>query len=267
MRRGRTLSDDGKQLLCSAYECDPVKIDRCCLSSILYNIFTTDYDHKIEECTNLFRKGSKGLIVSWKEEENGQLHQWMNNALMNTLSIIFKEHHSILPVSSIKQNVRFYLHVAKKAMETKDHNTAILLKSALAHSCVERLNILSKNMKENMSALEEAYGSSKNCQKNHIDHILNKSMSNFSFEKEIPSPMVLEMYLKRVHRYEKALREFGKFHTNREIREKLHRVIQKFTKQELTKEELIPVYTQEPDLSFDEIFKINKRRRRKTWKF
>lgn len=268
MKRGRTLSDDGKQLLCSAYGGEEkVTIDRNCLSNILCNLFTTEYDHRIEECTELFRKGSKGLLVSWKEGDNGQLHRWMNNALMNTLCIIFKEHHCILPVSSIKQNVRFYLQVAKKAMETKDHNTAILLKSALAHSCVERLNILSKNMKDKMYLLEKEYGSSKNCQKNHIDHILNKSMSNFSFEKEIPSPMVLEMYLKRVHRYEKALREFGKFHTNQEIREKLHKVIQKFTKQELTEEELIPLYTQQPDISLDEIFKIKKRRRRKTWKF
>lgn len=262
MKRPRTLSDDGKQLLCAAYTPEEISIDRGCLSALLCNLFTTDYDHRIDECVQLFRHGSKGLILSWKEEEQ-KLHTWMNNALMNTLSIIFKEHHAVLPLSTIKYNLRFYLQVAKRAMETKDHNTAILLKSALSHSTVERLNIATKGMKQKLSDLKEAYGTSKNCQRNHVEQILNKSMSNFSFEKEIPSPMVLEMYMKRVHQYEKALKQFGKFNTNREIREKIKKVMQKFINDPY--KELIPLYSQTPDVTLDEIFKIKKKRRRKTW--
>ena len=99
----------------------------------------------------------------------------MDNAITNVIRLVLEEKGKPLPPTKVKGNLRWYLNVALKAKETKDHNTAILLRSALAHSCLDRLGLMSKNMKRSMATFDEAYGTFQTCQAEHVREILGRT--------------------------------------------------------------------------------------------
>ena len=143
-RRSRVLSEDGKKLLCVAYE-PPVFVKTKChrLSTLFHDLFSTQYDTRLEETVHLFRNGSEALM---SKLDSTDLPQCTDNAILNMLTMILRDDRKSREFrrQDVKNNIRWYLNVAHRARETKDHNTAVLLRSVLCHHAISRLQITSK---------------------------------------------------------------------------------------------------------------------------
>lgn len=264
--RGRVLSEEGKGLLRAAYAVPAARRGR----GLFCGLFTTDYDVQLDECVRLFRDGSKALLARTVEE--GRLRpKWMDNAIANIIRLVLEEGGRPLPPLKVKGNLRWYLNVALKAMETKDHNTAILLRSALAHSCLSRLGLMTKGMAASMDAFDRAYGTFQTCQAEHVREILRKDPACYSPRRgEIPSAMVVDMHLGRNKEHAKAFRQIGTLPKGIEaaserLRSRLETILSRFAG---SGEGLIPLYTEGEGGSMPALFKLsdavrarNKKRR------
>lgn len=258
-RRGRVLSKEGRDLLRAAYagfEPPPEKGREG--RRLFCGLFTTKYDVDLDECVRLFRDGSKALLASTVRD--GKLSpEWMDNAITNVIRLVLEEKGKPLPPTKVKGNLRWYLNVALKAKETKDHNTAILLRSALAHSCLDRLGLMSKNMKRSMATFDEAYGTFQTCQAEHVREILRKDPTCYSPRRgEIPSAMVVDMHLNRNKEHAKAFRQIGKMPQGIEdassrLKERLALILRRFDRAG----EMIPLYTEASGLTMPALFKLS----------
>jgi hypothetical protein len=65
----------------------------------------------------------------------------INNAIPNLILVLLTDGNKILPKMLIRSNINYYLNLAKMAYDTNDHNTVILIRAALLHSAMERINI------------------------------------------------------------------------------------------------------------------------------
>ncbi len=254
-RRGRTLSEEGKTLLCEAYS---PNFSRSCIKSLLHNLFSSDYDKHLDDSVQLFRRGSEILISRLNEIK---LSENMDNAIHNIIGLILKKQNGkTFKKKHVKDNLRWYLNIAIRAMQEKDHNTAVMLRIILCHASLSRLNLFSPNMTEKIQSLEKEYGSFNNCQQDHIKKILKKDASVFKPGKEIPSAMVLEMYHKRTEQHKKALQKIGKVP---ETLLSMHDQLCEYQKtlrnnfQSKTHLELIPLYTEKPNVTRQEIFALS----------
>lgn len=257
-RRGRVLSKEGRDLLRAAYAYEPPPNQGRKGRRLFCGLFTTQYDVDLDECVRLFRDGSKALLASTVRD--GKLSpKWMDNAITNVIRLVLEENGKPLPPAKVKGNLRWYLNVALKAKDTKDHNTAILLRSALAHSCLGRLGLMSKNMKRSMATFDEAYGTFQTCQAEHVREILRKDPTCYSPRRgEIPSAMVVDMHLNRNKEHAKAFRQIGKMPQGIEdasdrLKERLALILRKFVRAG----EMIPLYTEASGLTMPALFKLS----------
>jgi len=179
------------------------------------------------------------------------------NAMDNVLLLILTNKDK--PASHIvtKGNVRWFLNVAVQSMNTKDHNTAILLRSVLNHSCIEKLNVMSKKMTTKLNRLEEEYGNFINCQSTHIKHLLEEDITSFGPGQAIPSFMTLDMYSKRNKAHRKAFVSIGKRPTSLvRLEDQLDTLMSTLRDKFRSKNPLIPLYTEDPNISPVKLYEI-----------
>ena len=261
-RRSRVLSEDGKKLLCVAYE-PPVFVKTKChrLSTLFHDLFSTQYDTRLEETVHLFRNGSEALM---SKLDSTDLPQCTDNAILNMLTMILRDDRKSREFrrQDVKNNIRWYLNVAHRARETKDHNTAVLLRSVLCHHAISRLQITSQRMAEKMKLLEQEYGTFMDCQKHHIETILNTKPSMFRPGKHIPSAMIVDMYQNRTKEHLKAFQSIGKMPSALiDIRQKMRQLTEILLTNFQPKKDhpLIPLYESTPELTRNEIQKLSYR--------
>lgn len=265
-RRSRVLSEDGKRLLCIAYE-PPIIVKTKChrLSSLFHDLFSSQYDTRLEETVRLFRNGSEALM---SQLNSTNLPQCTDNAIENMLIMILQDQQrnpKQFRIQDVKNNIRWYLNVAHRARETRDHNTAVLLRSVLCHHAIRRLKISSKRMDEKMTLLQKEYGTFADCQKHHIQSVLNTKLSSFRPGKDIPSAMIVDMYKNRTAEHAKAFQTIGKMPPALvDIREKMRqltKVLQNNFRQKQN-HPLIPLYNLVPSLTRTEIQQLSYRIRK-----
>ena len=215
MPRKRALSDTGIALFTQAYflENDANKPPTVgCLRSLVHKLFTSDYDIKLEDTTNNMRSStSKVLSLLYSIKKIPEIH---NNAISNLVALILSNGEKALTKHQVKYNIGFYLNLAKKAMQTNDHQTALIIKAALSNFHITRLKIKpNKSMKKTLILLEETYGDFKSMHSKHVcDMIKYKNDTDY-----LPSTMVLHMHLSKNRAYESAYRSFGKKSSNLEV--------------------------------------------------
>jgi hypothetical protein len=258
-RRSRVLSEEGKKLLCVAYE-PPVLVKTKChrLSSIFFDLITSKYDIRMEETVRLFREGSEALM---SQLDTANLSQCMDNALYNVLGLIMHCDRRTLRPADVKHNIRWYLNIAVRAMQTKDHNTAVLLRSVLAHSAIRRLRLTSKTMSAKMLELEKEYGTFLDCQKNHVRKILATEPTMFRPGSEIPSAMVLDMFTRQTKAHVKAFHEIGKMprtltDTHQKLKGYATALLHNFKEKKGIP--LIPLYDVEPEMSHSDVYALSR---------
>ena len=122
--------------------------------------------------------------------------EFMNNAIANIILLILTNESKIANKFEARRNYRFYIDLAKRAYNIKDHNTCIMIMSALNNPAIGRLKLKDRKSDiEFKKNFEEKYGSFRsNCMK-HI-----KQFTNGVFDKssEIPSLMMMLINLKTI---------------------------------------------------------------------
>ena len=91
-KRARTLSLEGLDLFNIGVNAPPitptVKVKKTCLRTLIFNLFTTDFDIKLEKSIKTFRKGTCSLYSYLNDKEKAQIPDFFNNAVTNLVYLI-----------------------------------------------------------------------------------------------------------------------------------------------------------------------------------
>tara|TARA_Y100001970_G_scaffold289208_1_gene418811 strand:+ start:12012 stop:12827 length:816 start_codon:yes stop_codon:yes gene_type:complete len=180
------------------------------LGDLVRNMFTSDYDIKLDESVANMRKSTYRIYSFMNKEHEELIPLSINNAIPNLILVLLTDGNKILPKMLIRSNINYYLNLAKMAYDTHDHNTVILIRAALLHSVMERINIKrTRKYNDYMKLFEEKYGSFQNSHKVHLnDMVKNVNPSNY-----LPSVMILMIHIKKLMAYQKEYmrnrRSFG----------------------------------------------------------
>lgn len=207
--RSRTLSLEGHELFNLALDENNNDVQhRFCLKSILYNLFTSDFDEKLDKSKFTFRDGTYSLYSYLKNEDLKRIPEFFNNAVTNLVYLILITDGKLNNMRHVKKNVYFYYSLAEQAFKLGDHNTVILIKAALDNTSIKRLKLKKTKKEKRLDKLfEETYGNFMNCNANHLKAILKtKDYKNF-----LPSIVVLLMHLNKTKEYAKCYQRIGKF--------------------------------------------------------
>ena len=190
MPRQRRCSSDGFRLFNMAIMTAPTpnKIKR-----LLHCFFHTEYDDRLEEMVDQCREASYQLY-SYTQFKDIDIPKLIDNSIFNMINAILMKDEKLGTLFQIRRNYQYFLDVAKKAAETNDHNTAIMIRAALMHHAICQLKIKPrKKDKEIFEKFERMYGTFRNCYQEH----LLRTMNSTDFQFYVPSLMVMHMHHKR----------------------------------------------------------------------
>ena len=182
------------------------KKDNKCLKSLLFNLLSTDYDDLIEKNNLHLRRASYSLLSCLK---NQIVPKYVNNSIFNIILDIIYDKKGMRSKKEMTRMFHYYFDLAKLAYKHNDHNTTLIVKSALEHVVIKRLNF--KKLKSEKKIIEMFncdYGEFIDCYKNHVKFIIDNKNNLNDF---VPSAMVLDMHLKRFDAYTKAYKNIGKY--------------------------------------------------------
>tara|TARA_B100000424_G_C22944088_1_gene502384 strand:+ start:3513 stop:4343 length:831 start_codon:yes stop_codon:yes gene_type:complete len=244
MPRNRALSDTGLQLFSQAYQfAGPINKPGC-LKSLIHNLFTTDYDKKLDKTAlNMKASTSKVLSMLYNIDAIPDIH---NKGIANIVALILTNGEKALTVHQVKYNLGFYLNLANKAMKDNDHQTALLIKSAIANHNIHRLKIkLNKSKQKILDTLNQKYGNFNNMHSTHLKEMIDNKEDPYY----LPSAMVLHMHMRRNQEYSKAFKSFAHVDTSKLKQQKIHlHEIQNYhyNNHKTTEFELCPIYDTNP---------------------
>lgn len=216
-RRRKTLNlvMDGIDLYNTAYEdlsptrtITPTK--RSCFRDLVKNMFTSEYDDVLKQNEKNLRNSSAklcGFLKNPKEVNN--IPTYIDNAVFNIILDILTDRSDIRTFFDCKKMYHHYTTLAKIAFKNDDHNTCIVIKCALEHTVIKRLDIKqTKTEKKLFEDFEQTYGTFLNCYSKHIEQLLTSHGTIIDF---IPSVLVLNMHLKKNEIYTDAYTKLGKY--------------------------------------------------------
>ena len=211
-KRARTLSLEGQDLFnigVNSAPLTPTVKNKTCLRRLVLNLFTTDFDIKIEKSTKTFRKGTCSLYSYLSDEEKGKIPDFFNNAVANLVYLILVSEGKPNTLVKVRHNISFYLSLADQAFKNGDHNSVILLKAAIENIAIKRLKLNEKKkQKELFDKFEASYGSFISCNAKHLKEMLEKKNEVKTF---LPSIVVMLMHLNKTREYAKCYQSLGKF--------------------------------------------------------
>ena len=104
MTRKRALSNQGLELFNIALS-KPGQ--NTCFRSIIYNLFSSDFDEKLEKSLEQFRKSSYKLYSYLNENEIHLIPTYFNNAVVNLIYLIMIGDDNINNLRQVKKNLMF----------------------------------------------------------------------------------------------------------------------------------------------------------------
>jgi len=177
-----------------------------CLKSLLFNLLSTDYDDLLETNNLHLRRASYSLLSCLK---NQIVPKYVNNSIFNIILDIIYDKKGMRSKKEMNKMFHYYFDLAKLAYKNDDHNTTLIVKSALEHVVIKRLKFkILKSEKKLIENFNNDYGEFIDCYKNHVKFIINNKNNLNDF---VPSAMVLDMHLKRFDAYTKAYKNIGKY--------------------------------------------------------
>ncbi len=202
----RRLSSDGLGLFNVAMHMAP---RRSKIRQLLSCFFHTEYDDKLETMVDQCRVASKQLY-SYQADPllRKKIKKYIDNSIFNVIHAVLSKDENYATKFEIKQHYRYFKDVIEKAHKTGDHNTVVMLKSALDHYALKQMKIKPRKKDIEMdTTIEKEYGTWTNCYKHHLSNVMDKE----GFDEEIiPSMMVLKMHVDRSKAYSKAIDAFSK---------------------------------------------------------
>jgi hypothetical protein len=207
----RRVSSEGQLLLKLAYTNEEILIkkekpSKFKIKKMLCGLFHTDYDNKLENgTTQLYSSGRK--LFTFVKHDIEEIPQLMNNAITNIILLILTNEGRIATKFEARRNYLFYMDLAEKAFKIKDHNTCIMIISAVNNAAIEKLKFKKrKKDKQLLINFKERYGEFKS---NCIKHIRDFTQGEFDKSIEIPSLMMFLINIKRLSEIEKVIKTQG----------------------------------------------------------
>jgi len=207
----RRVSSEGQLLLKLAYTNEEIiikkkKPSKFKIKEMLCGLFYTDYDNKLENgTTQLYSSGRK--LFTFVKHDLEEIPQLMNNAITNIILLILTNENRIATKFEARRNYLFYMDLAEKAFKIKDHNTCIMIISAVNNAAIKRLKFKQrKKDKKLLLDFKERYGEFKS---NCIKHIRDFTQGRFDKSVEIPSLMMFLINIKRLSEIEKVIKTQG----------------------------------------------------------
>lgn len=193
---------------------------------LVYHMFHSDYDNKIESVVYLCRESTKALLPQFEEVN---IRDRLNGAILHTIRLILTNKNKFVPKRDVKHNIRFFTDVMRTSFNEEDHQTAHMLWLALTHPAItlKKLSTTKRNSAL-LKKIELFYG--KPIYTNYIRY-----WKTVHTNQPLPSLIAFDTFIKR--------REFlGKYHEAKEAREMLQ--MYKYVKYEQCP--LLPIYKQTP---------------------
>ena len=251
-KKSRSLSNDGIDLFNLALSNDDdesltqiINPSTGCISNILCKLFTTDYDSELEKSKIKFRDATCSLYSYLDNASIKNIPKFFNNAIANLVYLILVTDGKLNKKSKIRKNLMFYYSLADIAMKNNDHNTAVLLRSALDNIAIRRLNIKhTKQIQRVNNKFDLIYGSFISCNAKHLKAILENKDLNY-----LPSLLILLMHLNKTKEYAKSYRSLGKFPKQLEEKNKqLQDIADNYYIQYIYfREKILDLYTRNPN--------------------
>ena len=238
------LSEHGKRLFHGAYTPPPKPCAKT-LRQFLASVFTSHYDIKLEEASAQLRQSSHGLLSVLKRSPE-QIPAYTNNAISNLVLTTLTKHDRVASKHEAQQTYNFLMALAAKASKEGDHNTAILLRSAMLSPGVDRLTTgkvprikKRKRHHDMLHRFDTTYGTFLNCHSAHLQSVLGRNY------RDLPSAMVLHMHTKRTREHAKAFASIGTMPTKLlHVEQQLKEFIEQAT--DMSPSDIAGLYTMEP---------------------
>jgi len=206
------IANAGKDLFNGIYydlNDDCFQQNKRCLMSLIFNLFTTDYDDLLERNNLHLRRSSYCLLAKLK---NKVIPEYVNNSIYNIILDIIYNKEGVRKKKEMKRMFHYYYDLAKLAYKNNDHNTTLIIKGALENVVIKQLKFkIFKSEQKLVNIFKEEYGQFIDCYKNHVKNIMKNKDNLNEF---IPSAMVLDMHLKKNSMYTKAFKSIGKYPEN-----------------------------------------------------
>jgi len=241
--RTRSLSQEGCRLLNIAYEKNTQHIN---LPALLCSFFTSDFDIKLEKSCNKLRESTYRLYSYLNQKNIKSIPKLIDNAITNIIILVLTNEDKIAKLHRVKLNFKYYLSVAKLAYAQGDHQTVIIIRSALNNFNIQRLKLkINKKDQIFLDNLDKEYGSFKDCCAGHLRQMLsNNNVDNF-----LPSLMILLIHLNKTKEYAKCYETIGSF--PKELRNKqkeLEKIVSNYyNNYKDYQDEIIDLYEQDPN--------------------
>ena len=241
--RSRSLSKEGCRLFNIAYERDASHIN---LPALLCSFFTSDFDIRLEKSCDKLRESTYKLYSFLDSKNIKSIPKLIDNAITNIVILVLTNEDKIAKLHQVKLNFKYYLSIAKLAYNQNDHQTVIVIRSALNNFHIQRLKLkISKRDKEFLDLLDKQYGSFKDCCAGHLRQMLG----NTDVNKFLPSLMILLIHLNKTKEYAKCYETIGTF--PKELRDKqkeLEKIVKNYYNYYKNYEdEVIHLYNQDPN--------------------
>jgi len=188
----RRLSSDGYKLFRIAFPGPPSRIEK--IKMMLSCLFHSEYDDKLDEMISTCAKASKQLYGYHSDPiKREQVPKFIDNSIFNVIYAIMCYDGALASKFQMRRNYRYFCDVMYNAFQIDDHNTVIMLRTALGHHSLEQLRFKKRKRDvEMLKRIEEEYGSWRNCYKRHFQNVMNKLDATI-----LPSMMVLRMHLEK----------------------------------------------------------------------
>lgn len=192
----RRLSSDGLNLFNVAY---PIRPKKSTIQNLLSCFFRTDYDDNLETMVKQCRMASKQLFSYHSNPIlKNKVPMFIDNSIYNIIYAILSKDEHYATKFEIKQNYRYFKDVMEHARKTGDHNTVLMLYSALNNYSLKQLCMKErKKDKELDKFIKEEYGTHDNNFKKHIQYIIETN----DLESIIPSMIALKLNIKKYKQY------------------------------------------------------------------
>jgi hypothetical protein len=218
MKRTRTISEEGLKLFNLSlddleHRKTQLKKNKNFLQSILFDIFTTEYDINLLDTVKKLKNNCYKLYSNIDYKNTKLTSTYINNAITNIVLSILTYNGEIANYQQSKNNYYYFLDIAKKAFNEKDDHTCIVIYSAVSTLCLNRLKIkLRKKDRQLFKQFGEKYGTFKNSFRTHLNKIM-ESKNQFNCDNTdihiLPSIMILLIHLKKAKEYSSSFKSLG----------------------------------------------------------
>jgi hypothetical protein len=123
---------------------------------LIYNLFHSDYDERLEDVVYKCRESTKGLCAKFIQTD---LRASLDSSVLHTIQLILTRDDKFASKRHIEMSYRFFLDVMWTAFQQQDHQTAHMIYLSLTHSIITKLHVKAPKRAERLlERVKSEYG-------------------------------------------------------------------------------------------------------------